>query len=169
MVRRLSESEIRLWRRVSDTARPLRRAATSPPGVPAILPLEGEGSPSPPAARPTGQPRRGAERANAPLPDASGHRRIRRGQVDIEDRIDLHGLTYEAARRALILFVLEARARGSRRLLVITGKGRTSGGVLRRALPIWLGESELRPLVSGLSPAHVRHGGEGAFYLLLKG
>jgi DNA-nicking Smr family endonuclease len=47
---------------------------------------------------------------------------------------------------------------------VITGKG----GVLRRYLPLWLGQEELKPLVSGIAEAHATHGGSGAFYVALK-
>ena len=51
-----------------------------------------------------------------------------------------------------------------RLLLVITGKG----GILRAQLPLWLGQVELKDLVGGISEAHVRHGGSGAFYVTLR-
>ncbi|MGE3916024.1 MAG: Smr/MutS family protein, partial [Hyphomicrobiaceae bacterium] len=64
----------------------------------------------------------------------------------------------------------------------ITGKGRgrsdpgaaswASGddelGVLRRSVPRWLAEPPLRGLVIACQPASVRHGGDGAFYVLLR-
>jgi DNA-nicking Smr family endonuclease len=49
-------------------------------------------------------------------------------------------------------------------VLVITGKG----GVLHANIPRWLGEDRFKNLVSGIGPAHIRHGGSGAFYVALK-
>jgi DNA-nicking Smr family endonuclease len=39
---------------------------------------------------------------------------------------------------------------------------------LKRRLPEWLAERDLRPLVSGFAQAHRAHGGEGAYYVFLK-
>lgn len=97
--------------------------------------------------------------------------RLRRGQVPIDGRLDLHGLTHDAARAALTARVRAAHAAGQRCLLVITGKGlRSEGavGVLREALPLWLNGPDLRPLVLAVRQAQPRDGGAGAFYLLLR-
>ena len=54
-------------------------------------------------------------------------------------------------------------------MLVITGKGAREGeGVLRRAVPRWLGEPGCRARVLAVAPAQPRHGGEGALYVLLR-
>ena len=101
-----------------------------------------------------------------PVPPIGGHAdaHLRRGRLEPDARIDLHGLTQEAAYRTLIGFLVRSQAQGSKLVLIITGKG----GILRGALPLWLGQAELRPLVAGLREAHVRHGGSGAFYVLLR-
>ena len=101
-----------------------------------------------------------------PAPAIGGHTEahLRRGRLEPEARIDLHGLTQEAAYRALLNFLSQAQAQGAKLVLVITGKG----GVLRSQLPLWLGQPDLRPLVAGLNGAHTRHGGAGAFYVLLR-
>ena len=41
-------------------------------------------------------------------------------------------------------------------------------GVLRRNLPRWLTESPVRQIVLRLEPARSQHGGDGAFYVLLR-
>lgn len=150
------------------------RATTfSTPG-PGIL------SPPPAAPRPT---------RSIPPPLADFDRRtsqkMLRGQADIDARIDLHGLGLEMARIHLLDFLSNRRARGSRLVLVITGKGASpfSGhtlhghsqfdapereGKLRRALPRWLEEASFRSHVIGFQPAHPRHGGGGAFYVKLR-
>jgi DNA-nicking Smr family endonuclease len=82
--------------------------------------------------------------------------------------LDLHGHTQDSALPALVHFLVSARARGDRVVIVITGVGRSGEGVLRRRLPEWLGERALRELVAGYAPAHRNHGGAGAFYVFLK-
>jgi DNA-nicking Smr family endonuclease len=102
----------------------------------------------------------------APAAPIGGHveARLRRGRGDVEARIDLHGHTHDGAYRALLRFLMGAQADGKRLVLVITGKG----GVLRNYLPLWLGQDDLKPLVSGVSEAHATHGGSGAFYVALR-
>jgi DNA-nicking Smr family endonuclease len=102
----------------------------------------------------------------------------------VEARIDLHGMRQSEAHAALRRFLFDAYAKGRRWVLVITGKGAParSGrapeeaeygreeerGVLRRNVPRWLAEPELRAIVVGFTPAAVRHGGEGALYVQLR-
>ena len=94
--------------------------------------------------------------------------RLRRGRYPVEARLDLHGMTQDQAHRALGGFVVAARVAGQRCVLVITGHGRISGGVLKAAVPRWLAEPALRAHVLVLAPARPPHGGGGALYLLLR-
>ncbi len=100
--------------------------------------------------------------------DAALHRRLTRGRDAIAARIDLHGMTQDAARAALGAFVRRAVENGWRAVLVITGKGVGGDGVLKRRVPDWLAEAPVRDHVAGVSEAHRRHGGEGALYVALK-
>jgi DNA-nicking Smr family endonuclease len=113
--------------------------------------------------------------------DAKKARRIASGRIDIDARIDLHGMRQDEAHAALVAFLLTAQARGHRIVLVITGKGgppvrdETHGdpwgrerGVLKRNVPRWLEEQELRRIVVSHTAASQRHGGEGALYLHLR-
>jgi DNA-nicking Smr family endonuclease len=105
--------------------------------------------------------------AGLPGLDKSTEERLRKGNRPIDARLDLHGMTQDAAHAALRQFVLAAAQRGDRCLLIITGKGGFDGqGILRREVPRWL--EQLRPLVLRAVPAQPRHGGAGALYLLLK-
>jgi DNA-nicking Smr family endonuclease len=101
-----------------------------------------------------------------PAPAIGGHAdaHLRRGRLEPESRIDLHGMTQERAYRALLGFLASAQAQGQKLVLVITGKG----GVLRTQLPLWLGQPDIRTLVAGINEAHAKHGGGGAFYVLIK-
>jgi DNA-nicking Smr family endonuclease len=100
--------------------------------------------------------------------DRATAERVKRGRYEIEARLDLHGMTQEEAHRALRGFITAARSAGRRCVLVITGNGRLSGGVLKTAVPRWLAEPELRHHVLGIATARPPHGGGGALYLLLR-
>lgn len=90
--------------------------------------------------------------------------RLRRGRLDPEARIDLHGHSYDSAYRLLVAFLTRSISEGKRLVLVITGKG----GVLRNNLPLWLNGAELAGRVIGMREAHAKHGGGGAFYVALQ-
>jgi DNA-nicking Smr family endonuclease len=100
--------------------------------------------------------------------DPNLHRRLAIGREALAARIDLHGLTQDAARTALTGFVRRSVDDGWRAVLVITGKGVSGDGVLRRRVPEWLAAPPIREHVAGVSEAHRRHGGEGALYVALK-
>lgn len=110
-------------------------------------------------------------------------KRVARGRDEIEARIDLHGMRQSEAHGALRGFLHRAFHNGCRMVLVITGKGRDADedrhapfdmfqdrdrGVLRRNVPRWLAEPDMRAIVVGYASAHVRHGGDGAFYVQLR-
>ena len=109
-------------------------------------------------------------------------RRIASGRIEVESRIDLHGMRAGEAHAALRAFILGCYARGQRNLLIITGKGsgadrrdqpfelsdRADRGVLKRSVPMWLADPELRAVVVSFTQAHARHGGEGALYVQLR-
>jgi DNA-nicking Smr family endonuclease len=111
---------------------------------------------------------------NVPGLDRRQALRLRRGQVSIEARLDLHGMTQAQAHHALASFLARSHAAGKRVVLIVTGKGTRQGadgsptGVLRRTVPRWLGEPALRQLVLAAASALPRDGGEGALYLLLR-
>lgn len=95
-------------------------------------------------------------------------------------RLDLHGLTLQAAYQAVREFVTVHRERGHRDLLIITGKGDSVqrdasgarpiaiGGNLRRELPIWLTTPVLAQWVDAFGTAPPDQGGEGAFWVKLR-
>src|SRR5690606_34618771 len=96
--------------------------------------------------------------------------KLARGRLPIEGRVDLHGMTQSEAHALLLSFLQRAHAGGVRYVLVITGKGFSSGGdgILRRQVPAWLSTPAFRALVSSHDLAARNHGGEGALYVRLR-
>jgi DNA-nicking Smr family endonuclease len=189
--------DLALWHHTASSVAPLRKVKARVPeigpadeGTPKA-PLSGGTAavnvrPQPPAAKApsAAAPKRGAP-SKAPPPlvaiERRKARRIARGHVEIDARLDLHGLRQADAERRLRAFLLRARAEGLRTVLVITGKGsardgddihgisdRSARGILRRSVPLWLEAPELRDCVAGIAPAHIRHGGSGALYIHLR-
>jgi len=109
--------------------------------------------------------------------DAKAYRKLTRGKLEPEGKIDLHGMKVDEAHAALNAFILRSHSKGRRLVLVITGKGQGSGptgpipyqrGILRRQVPDWLSQRPLAPLILQVSEANRRHGGEGALYVYLR-
>jgi DNA-nicking Smr family endonuclease len=115
--------------------------------------------------------------------DGRTSERLRRGQLEPQSRLDLHGLTETRAHGALARFIVSAHARGERLVLVVTGKGlkpaapdapfdmkleARARGILKTLTPRWLKEPALAPLIADVRAAHRKHGGDGALYIYLR-
>lgn len=177
------------WQQVTASARPLKQRADAVPQP--LAPLPKVFRPEGPGAAALA---RAEARAKAPLPAAHGRhgeppapqmdkrlrQRFERGELPVDARLDLHGLTLANAERALSRLLRDAVAAQQRCLLVITGKGRSSPGaeagphpqqgrgVLRAWLPEYLRRGPWRDQVLGVAPARREMGGAGAFYILLR-
>jgi DNA-nicking Smr family endonuclease len=173
-MRRLAADDAGLWRRAMRDVAPLRaRSVDLDRGRPAG---NAAGTAAVPATVPAAPPRPLPPPQSQPLPpldrsagvDRATAERLKRGRYPVEADLDLHGMTQAEAHRALSGFVGGSRRAGRRCILVITGHGRMSGGVLKQAVPRWLAEPELRPHILAIAPAQPRAGGSGALYVLLR-
>lgn len=102
--------------------------------------------------------------------DRKSRKALAKGRRAIDATLDLHGLRQHEAQARLARFILRAHADGQRALLVITGKGKREGeGVLRANLRRWIeADAELAARVLSVSQSAPPHGGDGAFYILLR-
>lgn len=185
--RKPTPEELKLWQAVADKTERLTPEKGEPPVLaPTFVPAPK--APLPPLQR---KPRSAkavvtydlAEQLSSRLSSTPVHmdqkafKRMRRGKIKPEGRIDLHGMTLDRAHPALTRFILTSAANGKRLVLVITGKGKdrdngslipTPRGVLRHQVPHWLTIPPLVQHVMQFTPAHVSHGGEGAYYVYLR-
>lgn len=194
----LSDEDRALWQIVAQKVERVRakpRAhpalpAAEPPAPPAPVMAPSVRKPRAPAPAPAPRPPKAISVAPAaavrptpgpwprlaalPAIDRRTVRRLASGQLDIDARLDLHGLTQDEAHRALRAFLGACRSRGDRFTLIITGKGGSASvdhgerGILRRNVPRWLAEPDLAPLVVGTAQAAIRHGGSGALYVRVR-
>lgn len=204
---KLDADDRALWRHAAQTVAPLtRRKGRHHPAFERELEARGKGDAAATSAKAakaseakTAKPKPHDRHAASPPPakKAAGAppaialferkkaRKIRSGQLEIEARIDLHGLRQDEAHAELVRFLFRCHGRGQRWVLVITGKGRKNAtdddaytpfdmtaernrGVLKRNVPRWLDEPELRAIVVSYTTASIGHGGEGALYVHLR-
>ncbi len=185
--RRISPEDLELWQHVAKSVRPIKRPrkkptaeqekpeTRSPPAPPGKM-KKAKAAPPPPAtpAPPPAKPHHLTHGLSHGI-DRRQAARFRKGKLEIEGKIDLHGRTQQAAHDDLLHFLRRAHGHGKRCVLVVTGKGMTTSqlkssgpGILRQAVPRWLNEPSFRPLVLAFDYAEPQHGGEGALYVLLK-
>jgi DNA-nicking Smr family endonuclease len=174
------ESDAELWARVARSAKPLHKPRPAPSAQASKPRAKPAAKESAPAAKPAPkvQPK-SAPVVRGEALDRQTARRLERGAVAVEARLDLHGMRQREAHAALRKFLKWARSKGYRHVLVITGKGaepdidrpfyaEDARGVLRAAVPHWLSAPDLAPLIVSYSEAPRRLGGEGALYVRLR-
>lgn len=96
-------------------------------------------------------------------------RQVKRGIVSVDYQLDLHGLTREEAMLALPRFLMSARKKGQKAVLIITGKGYHSveEPILNQAVAAWLRDAG-RDLIVEYAPAPREMGGSGAYVVFLR-
>lgn len=121
-------------------------------------------------ATPVAEKKPPTKKALPPLAVQEGKRAARtlKPQGRVQATLDLHGIGKLEAYSRVQEFLLAAHAKGKRHVAIITGKGRTSEGVLRTNLPHWLNEPVLRRVVGSITHATPDKGGSGVFHVLLK-
>lgn len=165
----LSDADRTLWAAVARTVTPLGERAR-PPGSPAapLAAVRRAALPAPTEVSP--RPRQPVQL------DGGWERRLTKGQVQPDYALDLHGLRLDAAWERLESTVARLIERGGRVLLVIAGRDRGpdvrhqpgARGRIRATLPDWLHDSRHADRIAAVRPAHARHGGAGAVYVVLR-
>ena len=187
--RGLSAEEAEAWEKLAATVVPLsgRKRAVPPPagegdrakrgggalssGLRASMPQHRQVPLHQPAAGPP--PRIGEDRSGL---DSHWDRRIKSGAIQPDFTLDLHGHTLDSAYDRLMQGLDQARAMEAKVVLLIAGRSRPVDpadrgkrrGAIRAKLLDWLAASRHSEAISAVRKAHLRHGGDGALYLVLK-
>ncbi len=183
--RGLTAEEAAAWARVAATVRPLnppRHGEGDQPKVggggsrPGATPPE-QRPPSTPLRQPSAlaPPRAGEASSHTGL-DSTWDRKLARGALAPDFTLDLHGHTLAAAHHRLDHGLAQAKALGARVVLLVTGKPRPAEhadraerrGAIRAKVLDWLAAGPHGSSIAAVRPAHRRHGGEGALYLVLR-
>ena len=190
--RGLSPEEQAAWARLAQSVTPLvgkqRPSEKSVPGAgkaPAQKPAAHPKVPikarsqralTPERTPPTPSPPAPTSRAFNSQLDASWNRKLKSGQIAPDYTLDLHGHTLDGAYGRIMGGIDQARSMGARVVLIIAGRERPvdpadrqhKRGAIRAKLLDWLAASHHADHIAAVRRAHIRHGGEGALYLVLK-
>ncbi|MBX7542099.1 Smr/MutS family protein [Qipengyuania sphaerica] len=175
--RGLTADEAEAWDKLAATVEPLHVGRVKPKPVAApetVLPKKLKVQPQRvvPAPKPAPQPSKKPQNTL----DSRWDRQLKSGAVQPDFTLDLHGHNLDAAYDRLMSGVTQARAMGARTILLITGKPRpvdpadrgTRRGAIRAKVLDWLAASSHHSAIAAVRRAHIRHGGEGALYIVLR-
>jgi len=155
----MTPDDKKVWKAVARTVKPL----SHPKSPRRLAPSLDDVGLTPVRQSPTKSKKRFAK------PENRAHEKsVRRGRVQPSASLDLHGHTQSSAWLILPRFLRREQQTGSRCVIVITGKGKAGGGILRRNFQLWLESPDARTLVSGYAQAHQKDGGAGAWYVFLR-
>jgi hypothetical protein len=96
---------------------------------------------------------------------------IKNDKLKFDAVLDLHGRTIEEACGLLFHFIKSNYVNGKRILRIITGVGRRSkeGQVtIKSQFSKWIFNSEISSFILSSTPAMPKHGGNGAYYVILR-
>ncbi|MBN8520508.1 MAG: Smr/MutS family protein [Alphaproteobacteria bacterium] len=175
----ITPEEMALWRTVTEDVTPIKQKPISAADTHAVQAqrknqtiLSSPSFVSSPISPPARSPARAKDL------DRRTKDKLVKGKMEIEGKLDLHGMTQARAYEALLRFILTSHQAGKRCVLVITGKGNKNThseeqsdqarGILRRRLPEWISHPALHDLVLSVETAQPKHGGSGAVYLYLR-
>jgi DNA-nicking Smr family endonuclease len=173
-VPQITPEDMALWRTVTEDVTPIKQKPVPAADTHAVQAQRKNQTilSSSPISRPARAPARAKDL------DRRTKDKLVKGKMEIEGKLDLHGMTQARAYEALSRFILTSHQAGKRCVLVITGKGNKNThseeqsdqtrGILRRRLPEWISHSALHDLVLSMETAQPKHGGSGAVYLYLR-
>ena len=93
---------------------------------------------------------------------------LNKRRIEPDGIIDLHGFKLQEAKIILKNYVFQAFNNNKRNILIITGKGLNKTGALKKEVPIWLNEREIKKILISYEDAPKSFGGEGALIIRLK-
>ncbi len=107
------------------------------------------------------------------------NKKLKKGTVNIDRRIDLHGLSVKEAKILFLKTVEICFVTQKRCILFITGKGMTAGqsvygekklyyGKIRNEFLSWTKQKTISRKILSVEQASIAHGGDGAFFVYLR-
>ena len=176
MPRVLSAEERALWRRVTADLRGAKAGLGEMQSATGKLPIPGVGVSAPAPKLPL---KLSPQRRSSPgtTLDGTWDRELRTGRVTPDRLIDLHGCTLARAHDRVLGALADAVADGDRLVVVVTGRApaadrsrveRHLRGIIRASIGDWLHAAPFAGRIAAIRPAHKRHGGPGALYVVLR-
>ena len=165
--RSLSKEELAIWQQIADQVAPIKKKPRREEASPKPLKTSRRHviTEEPEKPVPRNRPHTGAKPKSAL--DHHMLTRLKEGRQRPEGRIDLHGMTEDQAYIHLKSALALAYENNVRVVVVITGKGRSGEGLLKRRVPYWL-EDDCAAWITAYQTALQKDGGAGALYVTLR-
>ena len=109
------------------------------------------------------------------------NKELKRGKINIDRRIDLHGYSLVEAHEKFISEVKKNYNKNKRCILIITGKGvhkkieneqdtnpKLFYGKIKNSIINWINEDDLKKYILTYQDAGFEHGGDGALFVYLR-
>ena len=114
------------------------------------------------------------------LENTSLNKKLKKGKIPIDKKIDFHGMTVFEAERLFTQTVITCYENNFRNLLFVTGKGvlkkhnedlhqvKLYYGKIRNGFFSWVKKNELQKYILAVEQASIEHGADGAFFVYLR-
>ncbi len=100
--------------------------------------------------------------------DSKTKKKIKKNKLTYDAIIDLHGKTEAQAYNIIKNFIEDSYFNNLKNVIIITGKGANSKGILKLKTPMWLKNEKLSKFVVGYETMAQNKGGEGALFVILR-
>jgi DNA-nicking Smr family endonuclease len=176
--------EAKLWEAVTATVKPQAKPALDQPhAVPSLAArkayrrmIERTGGQGIIPLPPLSMPLPSKSKRNANTLDAAWDRDLALGKRTPDRTIDLHGHSLSSAHTVLDSALGDAIRGGARLIVLVTGRPArdnprlppTGRGVIRASVEDWLLSGPYASRIAAIRPAHGKHGGAGALYVILR-
>ena len=98
----------------------------------------------------------------------NSYKLFKKGKIRPDGIIDLHGFRLKIGKIKLENYILNSYENNLRNILIITGKGLNNLGALKREVPIWLENQNIKKFLISYETAPYNFGGSGALLVRIK-
>ena len=98
----------------------------------------------------------------------NSYKLFKKGKIKPDGIIDLHGYRLKTGKIKLESYILKSYEKNLRNILIITGKGTNNLGALKKEVPLWLEDQEIKKFLISYEIAPNNFGGTGALLVRIK-
>ena len=100
--------------------------------------------------------------------DVNSYKLFKKGKIKPDGIIDLHGYRLKTGKIKLENYIFNSYEKNIRNIIIITGKGLNNSGLLKKEVPAWLENQEIKKFLISYETAPKNFGGSGALLVRIK-
>ena len=98
----------------------------------------------------------------------NSYKLFKKGKTKPDGIIDLHGYRLKTGKIKLENYIFNSYEKNIRNIIIITGKGLNNSGLLKKEVPAWLENQEIKKFLISYETAPKNFGGSGALLVRIK-